>query len=298
MSASYLLNPINSLLQVTSILVWEAVQRVLHPEPVNGKVMTIIAVGGVAVNLALFAILGGHGHAHGHSHSHSHGHTHGHARSVKVGLAAVDEGRGDEHDGGSSHGSDDHHHGHDHGNGHHMHADEANLNVRGAVIHVIGDLIQSIGVAIAGALIWVNQDGDPRWALADPACTFLFAILVLWTTAGVLRDVADVLMERAPRGHDVGDIWEALTNLEGVEEVHDLHVWSLTPGIPLLAAHVAVAPEADAAEVLRVVSRFCRGELGIEHTTVQLMVANGGRCTCGAVPPSSANSSRLSLGGV
>jgi zinc transporter 2 len=86
-----------------------------------------------------------------------------------------------------------HSHGHGHGHGH----SHDNINLRGAVLHVIGDLVQSAGVAIAGALIWAHQD-DPRWYVADPICTFLFSVLVLWTTKNIVMDIVAVLMERAP----------------------------------------------------------------------------------------------------
>ncbi|KIZ03076.1 solute carrier family 30 (zinc transporter), member 2 [Monoraphidium neglectum] len=73
-----------------------------------------------------------------------------------------------------------------------------NINLRGAVLHVIGDLVQSVGVALAGLLIWLHPD-DPRWYIADPICTFLFSVLVLWTTKNILSDIVAVLMERAPQ---------------------------------------------------------------------------------------------------
>lgn len=93
----------------------------------------------------------------------------------------------------SSHG---HNHSHDHGH------DHGSINLRSAVLHVIGDILQSIGVAIAGALIWWNQD-DPRWYLADPICTFIFSVVVLLTTKSILRDIIHVLMERTPTNLDV-----------------------------------------------------------------------------------------------
>lgn len=90
------------------------------------------------------------------------------------------------------------------GQGHsqeHSHEHDS-INLRGAVLHVIGDLLQSIGVAIAGGLIWLHQD-DPRWYLADPICTFVFSIVVLLTTKSILRDIVHVLMERTPPNMDV-----------------------------------------------------------------------------------------------
>lgn len=90
------------------------------------------------------------------------------------------------------------HGGHGHGHG----ADAGSINLRSAVLHVIGDLVQSVGVAIAGALIWAHQD-DPRWYLADPICTFVFSVVVLLTTRAVLRDIIHVLMERTPVNLDI-----------------------------------------------------------------------------------------------
>jgi zinc transporter 2 len=91
-----------------------------------------------------------------------------------------------------------HSHGHDHGHSH----EAGSINLRSAVLHVIGDILQSIGVAIAGALIWYNQD-DPRWYIADPICTFIFSIVVLLTTKSILRDIVHVLMERTPTNIDI-----------------------------------------------------------------------------------------------
>ena len=101
----------------------------------------------------------------------------------------------------------------------------------------------------------------------------------MFTTFSILKDIGDVLMERAPRGADVGEIWKDLIKLEGVDDVHDLHIWSLTPGIPLLCAHVSTSAGAQPQMVLHNVTMYCRG-LGIEHTTIQI-VENISICPCG-----------------
>lgn len=142
-----------------------------------------------------------------------------------------------------------------------------NINMVGAVIHVIGDLVQSIGVAVAGLLIWMHED-DPRWTIADPICTFFFAALVLWTTKRLIRDIADVLMERVPRGLDIADIHDDLAGAPGVDAVSDLHVWSLTPGIPLLCAHISLSGDVPAETVVRGLTAYIRS-LGITHSTLQ-----------------------------
>jgi zinc transporter 2 len=136
------------------------------------------------------------------------------------------------------------------------------------VLHVIGDLVQSMGVALAGALIWYNQE-DPRWYIADPICTFVFSILVLLTTSQVLRDIIQVLMERTPRSMDVPELMEAMREVEGIEDVHDLHVWNISTGIPVLTAHVHVAHAADHSSILLQLERSFQRR-GIKHSTVQI----------------------------
>lgn len=207
---------------------------------------------------------GGHAHGHGHSHGggssaaaggHSHGHAHAHGAACS----------------GHSHGGHAHEGGHGHGHGHAPSQD--NINLRSAVLHVIGDLLQSIGVAIAGALIWWKQD-DPRWQVADPICTFLFAILVLITTGSIIQDIMHTLMERTPQHVNLGNISEAMSVVEGVLDVHDLHVWNLSVGLPILTAHVHIGSQADANEVLAGLEAYVRG-LGIRHSTIQICNPQG-----------------------
>jgi len=157
--------------------------------------------------------------------------------------------------------------GHSHGHHHHEH-DHENINLRGAVLHLIGDLVQSAGVALAGALIWYNQD-DPRWYLADPICTFLFSVLVLLTTSQVLKDIVHVLMERTPQGLDIPQLSEAMQQVEGIRDVHDLHIWNISTGIPVLTAHVHIGRDADAGMVLQQLESYVRGK-GIKHSTIQI----------------------------
>ncbi len=124
---------------VTGILVAEAVHRIMNPTPVDGKLMFFLALAGIAINILNLLILGGHHHHGVGGHAHDHGHSHD--------------------DAAHSHGSGGHNHGsggHSHEHGAHGH-DDGNINLRGAVIHVLGDFVQSIGVAAAGALIWWKQ---------------------------------------------------------------------------------------------------------------------------------------------
>ncbi|KAJ0399318.1 hypothetical protein ATCC90586_000452 [Pythium insidiosum] len=259
---------------LTGVLVYAAIERFMEcigPNPVErvqGRLMFIVACIGLVVNLVLMQILG-HGHSHGiggsHGHSHDgHGHSHG-SEEKKKGH-------------GHSHG-DDHGHGHSHGGHGHSHGDlEAgdshkskkkekkakleNLNIQAAYVHALGDFIQSIGVCIAGALIWYN----PAWQIADPIATFLFSILVLGTTVGIVRDSIHVLMEGTPEGINADEIEEGLRACPTVVAVHDLHIWSLSAGLPSLSVHL-ISDDADTA--LHAAQDFLM-QNGITHTTIQI----------------------------
>lgn len=141
-----------------------------------------------------------------------------------------------------------------------------NINVRAAALHVVGDLVQSVGVIVASVVVWVK----PEWSVADPICTLLFAVLVLFTTWGMLREIVDVLMEHTPKGVNIREVKEALWAIEGVEGVHCLHVWALTTGKFLASAHVRVA-EGTHDNVLAHVERVLATHLGDAcHTTIQV----------------------------
>ncbi|EQC37758.1 hypothetical protein SDRG_04785 [Saprolegnia diclina VS20] len=262
---------------LTGFLVYAAIDRFQDAisdnpkEHVDGKLMFIIAVIGLVVNLALMKILGhshshgvggGHGHSHGgESHDHSHGaksDSHGHSHSH-------DDHDHDDHD---DHDHDDVEagHGHSHSHGH----DEAptkkkleNLNIEAAYIHALGDFIQSLGVCLAGGLIWY----EPKWQVADPIATFLFSILVLGTTIGIIKSSIHVLMEGTPDGYDPDDILEGLLALPAVSNAHDLHIWSLSAGLPSLSVHLVSEGNPD--EALHQAQEYLISK-GVDHTTIQV----------------------------
>lgn len=203
---------------MTGCLIYEAYNRTVlwmrdEAENVDGRLMFIIACLGVVVNICLSCVFyeehGGAFHSHDHDHGdhgHSHGHDHGHARKADI------ESHEHHHEHASSYQQDHHNHSHDHGHSHDHHDDHhdhhsdhddhentslmrsygsishelpagpavpSDVNIQAAYLHVITDLIQSVGVALAGALIWWK----PEWQILDPICTFLFSILVLWYIA-------------------------------------------------------------------------------------------------------------------
>ncbi|XP_004850685.2 zinc transporter 2 isoform X4 [Heterocephalus glaber] len=134
-------------------------------------------------------------------------------------------------------------HGHSHGSGH-SHEDtsqqQENPSVRAAFIHVIGDLLQSLGVLVAAYILYFK----PEYKYVDPICTFIFSILVLGTTLTILRDVILVLMEGTPKGVDFTAVRDLLLSVEGVEALHSLHIWALTVAQPVLSVHIAIGANA------------------------------------------------------
>jgi solute carrier family 30 (zinc transporter), member 2 len=130
---------------------------------------------------------------------------------------------------------------------HHHHHHEENINIRAAVVHVIGDMIQSIGVIIAAALIYIW----PEYKFADPICTYLFSILVILTTVPVFRDCVRILMESTPKGLEPEKLRKRILSVHGVTQVTDLHVWALAGNKNVLTAHISVAEPKDS-EIIRV----------------------------------------------
>ena len=100
------------------------------------------------------------------------------------------------------------------------------MNLKAALIHVIGDAIQNLGVVIAGLIIYFFPDAS----IADPICTFVFSIIVVFTTIRILKERIAVLMEGSPVEFDMEKLENDLYKIRGVVEVHDLHVWSLSIG--------------------------------------------------------------------
>lgn len=196
------------------IVVWivvEAVGRLRSPTPVEAGPMMAIAAGGLAVNVAAFAILH-RGAAQGHS-----------------------------------------------------------LNLRAATLHVLGDLLGSVGALAAGGIVLLTG-----WTGADPAASLLISALIVASSWRVVRDAIHILLEGAPRGLDVESVLRRIGELDGVAGVHDLHVWTITSGYPALSAHVVCEHAVQRDILLARVNRLLRDEFGIDHTTIQLE---------GGVPP-------------
>lgn len=154
--------------------------------------------------------------------------------------------------------------------------DQGNLNLHGALLHVLGDLLGSVAAIVASLVIMVTG-----WNAADPLLSVLAAMLILRGAWQILRRSSHTLLEGTPEGVEVGEIRTALEALDDVESLHDLHLWGLTPQEPLLSLHLVVRDEADHERVLRRASALLRERFGITHATLQLesgVCLTGGGC--------------------
>lgn len=141
------------------------------------------------------------------------------------------------------------------------------LNVEGAFLHVIGDLLGSLAVVAAGALTMIFG-----WTLVDPLFGIIIGLLILFTSGRLLWKVLHVLMEGTPHHLDLHGLCQRIEQLDGVTGVHDIHAWSITTGYEALSAHVT-ADTSALAEPDRVLGRLrdvACSEFGIAHVTIQL----------------------------
>ncbi|MFW5904742.1 MAG: cation diffusion facilitator family transporter, partial [bacterium] len=145
----------------------------------------------------------------------------------------------------------------------HEHAHE-NLNVRGAYLHVLGDLLGSVG-AIAAAVVILTTE----WMPADPIISVVIALLILASAWRLVREATDVLLEAAPAHIDVEDLLRDLNAIPDLNDVHDLHVWTLTSGFVALSGHGVIDDPQHQSHVLDEIRRVL-GQHGIEHMTFQL----------------------------
>lgn len=140
-----------------------------------------------------------------------------------------------------------------------------NLNLRSALLHVLGDLLGSVGAIIAGLLILFFD-----WNIADPIASVIVAVLILVSGYRVTSDSVHILMEGTPTDLSITDIEKCLTSLEGVINIHDLHVWTITSGFPALSCHLVVEEHIDRDELLKEAAKLLNEKFSIEHSTIQM----------------------------
>jgi cobalt-zinc-cadmium efflux system protein len=185
------------------LILWEAYNRILSPQPVTGGLMLTVGTIGLVVNITCAFIL---------------------------------------------HGSADH-----------------NLNMRGAYLHVISDMLGSIG-AIGGAIV-IMVTG---WTPADPIISAVVSLLILGSSWRLVRESVDILLEAVPSHIDLAAVHNAICGIDGVEEVHDLHVWTLTSGFLAMSGHALITDPTNYMRILQNIHTRMHEQFGIEHVTVQI----------------------------
>lgn len=145
-----------------------------------------------------------------------------------------------------------------------LHRGGDNINVRGALLHVVGDLLGSVAALIAGVVVLLTG-----WTPIDPILSLLICVLILYSTLSLLREAMHVLMEGVPLGLDLNSVGHRLARVEQVVSVHDLHIWTLSSGTPALSAHVVLRDMTHWPEVLAAMQGLLHREYAIEHVTLQ-----------------------------
>ncbi|HXH89507.1 MAG TPA: cation diffusion facilitator family transporter [Gaiellaceae bacterium] len=143
--------------------------------------------------------------------------------------------------------------------------DRDSLNVRAALRHVVADLLGSLGVIVAAIVILTTG-----WVYADPLISVVIGILVAVSSWSVLRESVSILLEATPSGIDAGAVEVKMLSVEGVTNVHDLHIWTITSGFPALSAHVLVEGGEDCHGKRRELERVLESEFDLDHTTLQV----------------------------
>lgn len=192
-----------ALVVISIAIFWQAYQRLLSPQAVEGGLMLGVATAGLLVNIAAAWIL---------------------------------------------HGSAEH-----------------NLNLRGAYLHVIGDLVGSIGAILAAVIILLTG-----FTIADPIISMVVGVLILAGSWKLVRESVDILLEAVPAHIDLVAVRAAIDEIQGVDDVHDLHVWTVTSGYLAMSGHAVVQNSEQNQRVLFEIHRCMRENFGIDHVTVQL----------------------------
>ncbi|XP_050406582.1 proton-coupled zinc antiporter SLC30A2 [Patella vulgata] len=242
---------------VSGILCYIATLRIIHEDykDVKADEMLITAGLGVVFNLIMAGVLHinvKHSHF-GHNHSHSPGDSHSHTPFKEYSHASY--GTNNESDATYEPMEE-------------SPPSTENINVRAAFIHCVGDIIQSLGVFIAALIIKLTT--EPEYRLADPICTFIFSIIVLFTTINIARDGIRVILEAVPHGISFESIKSELESIRGVKMVHSLYIWPLTVGRNAVTVHLAKDSEFDNPDIMETATRKLKSEFNFSYITVQV----------------------------
>lgn len=186
-------------------IIWEAIERLVHPPEVESGTMMIVAAVGLIANLV----------------------------SAWVLLRQGDV--------------------------------KENVNVRSAYLHVLGDALGSVGAIAAGLVMWLFG-----WYAADPLISILVAVLILRGAFAVVRQTVHILMEGTPVAIDQAEVKAALSGIDGVADVHDLHIWTITSGLDSLSCHLLIEDGRDAQAILQQAIDLVETRFHIRHATIQI----------------------------
>jgi cobalt-zinc-cadmium efflux system protein len=140
------------------------------------------------------------------------------------------------------------------------------LNVRSAFLHVLGDTLSSVGIIVGGLVILVTG-----WYVIDPIISVIIALLILVSAYRVTVEAVNVLLEATPKGIDLREVVEAVREVDGVRDIHDVHIWSITSGLHALSAHLLIDDQLTSfsVDIVERVQSLLKHDFGIAHTTLQ-----------------------------
>ncbi len=193
------------LVLVSIFIIYEAYLRIIHPEPVEGGLMLIVAIVGLIANLAGAFFLFKHSHA--------------------------------------------------------------NLNIRGAYLHIVGDALSSIGVVIGGGIIIYTG-----WYLIDPILSILISMVIIYGSWNLVRESVNILLEAVPSHIDIDTVSAEIAQVKGVREAYHIHIWSITSGVYSLSAHVLIDDQlvSGCRNIIDEIRELLLKKFSILHSTIQL----------------------------
>jgi len=144
---------------------------------------------------------------------------------------------------------------------------KTNLNIRGAFLHVLGDALSSVGVIVAGLIIFIT-----KFYLVDPIVAFLIGGIILRGAIGLVTESSHILLEAVPKHLKAEEILEEIKKIEGIKDMHDLHLWAITSGIYALSGHLVIEDQmvSKSDQILEKANTLLKDKFSITHTTLQM----------------------------
>lgn len=145
------------------------------------------------------------------------------------------------------------------------------INVKAAFWHIIGDTMSSVGVIAAGIIIQLTG-----WTLADPILAIVIGVVILWGAVRIVKESLDILLESVPPHVEMKRVTAAIKRVSGVEDIHEIHIWTITSGVYALSAHLKITDRmvSQSSDIMTLVNRILASEFNITHTTLQLECEN------------------------